>query len=168
MKNRWKWAIAFFATIGTGLACASIVVPVHLTDADGQGKNIGTVKIDDSIYGLVLTPTLHDLPPGIHGFHVHEMPMCNHNGSAAGGHLDPDKTLRHSGPYESGHLGDLPVLIVDAAGKATLPVLAPRLKLSDIHDRALMIHMGGDNYADVPEKLGGGGARVACGIIPYF
>ncbi len=29
-----------------------------------------------------------------------------------------------------------------------------------------MIHAGGDNYSDTPEKLGGGGARVACGVIP--
>ena len=27
-----------------------------------------------------------------------------------------------------------------------------------------MIHSGGDNYSDEP-KLGGGGARVACGVI---
>jgi Cu-Zn family superoxide dismutase len=28
-----------------------------------------------------------------------------------------------------------------------------------------MIHSGGDNYSDVPEKLGGGGGRIACGVI---
>jgi Cu-Zn family superoxide dismutase len=28
-----------------------------------------------------------------------------------------------------------------------------------------MIHQGGDNYSDDPKKLGGGGARVACGVI---
>ena len=28
-----------------------------------------------------------------------------------------------------------------------------------------MIHAGGDNFADTPEKLGGGGARLACGAI---
>jgi Cu-Zn family superoxide dismutase len=27
-----------------------------------------------------------------------------------------------------------------------------------------MVHAGGDNYADEPQKLGGGGARVACGV----
>ncbi len=29
-----------------------------------------------------------------------------------------------------------------------------------------MIHAGGDNCADLPEKVGGGGARIACGVIP--
>jgi Cu-Zn family superoxide dismutase len=28
-----------------------------------------------------------------------------------------------------------------------------------------MIHAGGDNYSDHPEKLGGGGARIACGVV---
>jgi len=28
-----------------------------------------------------------------------------------------------------------------------------------------MIHAGSDNYADEPKPLGGGGSRVACGVI---
>jgi Cu-Zn family superoxide dismutase len=28
-----------------------------------------------------------------------------------------------------------------------------------------MIHEGGDNYSDEPAPLGGGGARIACGVI---
>jgi Cu-Zn family superoxide dismutase len=28
-----------------------------------------------------------------------------------------------------------------------------------------MVHAGGDNHADQPAPLGGGGARVACGVI---
>ena len=84
---------------------------------------------------------------------------------AAGGHYDPLKTDKHEGPYGDGHLGDLPFLYADKDGKALLPVLAPRLKVADLKGRALMIHAGGDNYSDVPEKLGGGGSRLACGIL---
>ena len=29
---------------------------------------------------------------------------------------------------------------------------------------ALMLHAGGDNYSDQPAPLGGGGARMACGV----
>ncbi len=28
-----------------------------------------------------------------------------------------------------------------------------------------MVHKGGDNHSDHPQPLGGGGARVACGVI---
>ena len=86
---------------------------------------------------------------------------------AAGGHLDSNKTDKHLGPYDDkGHFGDLPILYVNADGTATTPVLAPRLhKISQISQHALMVHSGGDNYSDTPEKLGGGGARMVCGII---
>jgi Cu-Zn family superoxide dismutase len=63
-------------------------------------------------------------------------------------------------------LGDLPALYVDEEGNARQPVLAPRLKKEEaIKGRSLMVHAGGDNHADHPQPLGGGGARVACGVI---
>lgn len=127
---------------------------------------IGTISAENSLCGVLLTPHLQGLPPGIHGFHVHEKASCDDNGMAAGGHLDPHLTNQHKGPYQQGHLGDLPVLIVNQDGSASLPTLAPHFKLSQLRGHALIIHAGGDNYADNPEKLGGGGKRIACGIIP--
>jgi Cu-Zn family superoxide dismutase len=86
--------------------------------------------------------------------------------AAAGGHFDPTDTGVHKGPYEDGHLGDLPALHVNADGIADVPVFAPRLeRLDQIKGQALMIHAQGDNYSDQPEPLGGGGSRVACGVI---
>ena len=124
-------------------------------------------------YGLVFTPQLKGLAPGIHGFHVHQNPSCapaqkdgkSEPALAAGGHLDPSGSGKHGEPWGDGHLGDLPALYVAADGSATHPVLAPRLKLADVQQRALMVHAGGDNHADHPAPLGGGGARLACGVI---
>jgi len=65
----------------------------------------------------------------------------------------------------SGHLGDLPALKVAADGTAKVTVVAPRLKLADVQGRAIMVHAGGDNYSDSPKPLGGGGDRIACGVI---
>jgi Cu-Zn family superoxide dismutase len=135
---------------------------------------IGSVTVSESKSGLVFTPALTDLPPGTHGFHVHEMGSCGVNekdgkkvaAGAAGGHLDPNGTKQHLGPSGSGHLGDLPPLVVGANGRASVAVTAPHLtKLAEVKDKALMIHAGGDNFADKPAPLGGGGARIACGII---
>ncbi len=148
-------------------------ITMNLIDAQGVGKAIGSVKALQTPYGVLLTPQLSGLMPGLHGFHVHEKPDCSAAekegkkaaGLAAGGHYDPARTDRHEGPYGAGHLGDLPALYVDQEGKATQPVLAPRLKSADLKGRSLMIHAGGDNYADEPEKLGGGGARLACGVV---
>src|SRR5580692_5033442 len=147
--------LSFILLISMNSAFAALTIPMYATDSDGKAKDIGTVQADDTKYGLLLTPNLHDLPPGVHGFHVHSMPNCQDHAMAAGGHLDPKKTNKHLGPYnDAGHLGDLPVLAVDANGNANLPVLAPRLKVSVIENHALMIHQGGDNYSDLPEKLG--------------
>lgn len=158
-----------------GAQAASLDVPVNLVSVDGAPQPIGQIRISETDHGLVFTPDLKSLPAGIHGFHVHENGSCDAGTKdgkkgaalAAGGHLDPSGTGKHLGPYGDGHAGDLPALYVTADGKADYPVLAPRLKkLSEIKGRALMIHTGGDNHADMPKPLGGGGDRVACGVIP--
>lgn len=156
-----------------GIARADVAIQMNAVDASGVARPIGTVTASQTPYGVLLTPELAGLAPGIHGFHVHENPDCaakEKDGKmvaalAAGGHYDPGKTNRHEGPYGAGHLGDLPALYVGADGAAAYPVLAPRLKLSDLAGRSLMIHAGGDNHSDHPAPLGGGGARVACGVI---
>jgi superoxide dismutase, Cu-Zn family len=79
-------------------------------------------------------------------------------------HYEPGNTGKHLGPNGEGHKGDLSVLTVDARGKATKVVVAPHLTVSDIKGHSVMIHVGGDNYSDQPSRLGGGGARIACGV----
>jgi len=158
---------------GKAALAAEITVTVQAAEPQGAGATLGTVRISESAHGLVFTPALTGLPPGLHGFHVHENPSCapvTRDGNtvpagAAGGHLDPQATKRHGEPWGDGHLGDLPALYVAADGSARNPVLAPRLKLADVAKRSLMVHVGGDNHADHPAPLGGGGARMACGVI---
>lgn len=154
-------------------AWADVVVPMHLVDEKGAGASVGEVTVAESKYGLVFTPAMKGLAPGLHGFHVHQNASCATTekdgkpvpGGGAGGHYDPAGANVHGTPWGEGHLGDLPALHVDAGGTATQPVLAPRLKLADLKGRSLMVHAGGDNHADHPAPLGGGGGRVACGVI---
>jgi Cu-Zn family superoxide dismutase len=165
---------------GTALAActacavgAEVVVNVNAAEAKGTGPALGTVRIVETKYGLAFYPALKGLAPGLHGFHVHENPSCapgEQQGNAvaalaAGGHMDPAGTRKHGEPWGEGHLGDLPPLYVPADGMASQPVLSPRLKLADVLNRSLVIHAGGDNHADQPAPLGGGGVRVACGVI---
>ena len=152
---------------------AEATVALSLAQAEGTGPVVGTVRLVETRYGLALYPSLTGLPPGLHGFHVHEGASCAAStkdgtvvpAGAAGGHLDPLGSKHHGEPWGDGHLGDLPPLFVSADGVAANPVLAPRLKLADVVHHALMIHAGGDNHSDHPAALGGGGARVACGVI---
>lgn len=165
-------SLAMFFAAGMA-AAADLSVQMHKVGPDGTGESIGTVELHDTEFGLMLIPKLTGLKPGAHGFHVHAHADCGPGskegkqvpGLAAGGHFDPDNSGRHEGPVGKGHLGDLPVLLVDPDGSAKLPVYAPRLDIAKVENRALMIHADGDNYSDDPKPLGGGGARAACGVI---
>jgi Cu-Zn family superoxide dismutase len=162
------------ADAGTVLA-ASITVTMNKVNAQGVGDIIGTIVFQDSAKGLKIMPNLKGLSEGQHGFHVHQNPACGPKekngkvvpGLAAGGHFDPEKAGKHKGPIGWGHLGDLPVLYVDAAGRAARTSFAPYLKTSNLAGRSIIIHAGGDNDSDYPKKLGGGGARIACGVVVY-
>jgi Cu-Zn family superoxide dismutase len=119
---------------------------VNLITADGVGAAIGTISFRDTKQGLYIEPKLTGLPPGPHGFHIHQNPNCGPGpgannvsapGMAAGGHYDPKG----------------------------LPGIAKRLKTSDLAGRSVMIHAGSDNFDDAPAPLGGGGGRIACGVI---
>ncbi|OIZ94470.1 superoxide dismutase [Candidatus Rickettsiella isopodorum] len=160
-----KFSVASICLLICNSVLADISIPMYLISQQGLGQSIGTVIASEKPYGVLLTPNLHNLPPGLHGFHIHQNPSCLDNGMAAGDHFDPFHSSKHLGPYGKGHLGDLPVLDVDNNGNATLPILAPRLRLNELKNHSLIIHADSDNYSDIPTKLGGGGARIACGII---
>lgn len=163
-----KWIVCIVLLAMTSMANASIYIRMYSINRDGRCYKLGYIKADDTIYGVLFQPNLRYLPPGVHGFHVHACGSCNNYGLDAGDHFDPRLTHQHLGPYNGdGHDGDLPVLIVNNDGRATLPVLAPRLKLSMIQGRSLIINAGGDNYSDEPLVDGGSCQRIACGLIGY-
>lgn len=165
--QRWIPILSAMMLGAASIAMAdTVTVNMERLNTDGSKTPIGHIQFTDTQYGLMVMPTLSDLSPGVHGFHVHQQPSCDNYGMAAGDHLDPAHTGKHLGPYTAaGHQGDLPILVVDAQGKANLPALAPRLAVSDLVGHAVIIHAGGDNYADEPQRLGGGGARIACGVV---
>jgi superoxide dismutase, Cu-Zn family len=171
------WILGGLFALGlAGVAkAADLTVTMRRIDASGTGEAIGTVTISGGSSGVVFATDLRGLPAGQHGFHVHTNADCGPGpndqgqvvaGGAAGGHWDPDGTGQHQGPQGGGHLGDLPALTVAANGTAQGRLAAPRITDPDrLKGHALMIHAGGDNYADQPQPLGGGGGRVACGVI---
>jgi Cu-Zn family superoxide dismutase len=156
-----------------------VEVPVTLISDKGIGNPLGTIMLKDGLSGLNLAVNFaNTLSPGPHGFHVHEGSSCDAAekdgvmvaGLAAGGHYDPAGSGKHLGPSGEGHLGDLPILFVqideDGATATKHTLVAPRLKLADVRGHAIVIHANGDNFRDDPKPLGGGGARVACGVVP--
>lgn len=147
-----------------------LVIPMEALSQEGN-KNVGEVVAVETKYGVAFYPNLQGIASGLHGFHIHENPDCGATekglGMKAGGHWDKYKTNAHSYPWsDNGHIGDLPALYVDEKGVANNPVLAPKIKtLAELKNHSLMIHVGGDNHHDTPAVLGGGGARMVCGVI---
>lgn len=146
----------------------STTVAMNLISASGIGADAGNIMLTDSPLGLTLQTHLKGLPPGEHGFHVHQNPDCNAApkdgktmaGQAAGEHYDPALKDKHAGPDGMGHAGDLPRLTILADGTATVTVIAAHLSLADVKNRALMLHAGRDDYGSAP-----GGERIACGVV---
>ena len=68
------------------LFAETIIVSMHDVSAKANNQFVGKVAIQSSLYGLLFLPSLHSLPVGIHGFHIHEYPSCADQGMAAGGH----------------------------------------------------------------------------------
>ena len=167
--------LALMPAFAGAAQATTLNVPMRLTTPQGPGAPIGRVLISDGPNGAVFSLDLMNLPPGVHGFHVHERGSCAPGpdkagkvvaAGAAGGHMDPQTTGVHAGPMGIGHLGDLPALAVGSDGSATQTLTATRIaSVRDLKGHALMIHAGGDNYSDTPAPLGGGGARLACGVI---
>ena len=155
-------------------AAADLHARMEAATANGPGPALGTITVTDSPAGVVFKVDLKGLPPGSHGFHVHDNGACGVgpvNGTpapagAAGGHMDPSHTGKHEGPQGHGHMGDLPALQAGTDGSVMQGVTAPSIKAASlVKGHALVIHAGGDNYSDQPAPLGGGGARIACGVI---
>ena len=147
-----------------------IVIPMELLGKDGN-KSIGEIVVVNTKYGVAFFPNLKGITEGQHGFHVHANGDCGSTekglGMKAGGHWDPAETKAHSFPWDDkGHKGDLPALYANKDGVASYPVLAPKIKnISELKGKSVMVHIGGDNHHDKPAALGGGGARMACGVI---
>jgi Cu-Zn family superoxide dismutase len=155
--------VAMIATmvIAASARAEDLTVTMHMLTQDGTSKDIGTIVIAQTAAGATFILNLHDLPPGAHGFHVHENGICGPTlmngvripGGAAGSHWDPDHTYKHLGPTGQGHMGDLPVLDVGLDGTAKQTLTAPRImNINALKEHAMIIHAGG-------------GARIACGVI---
>lgn len=171
--NGMLWLALALAAAGPA-AAATARASLKLVTAEGSGAEVGVITFTDAGKGVAIHADLHGLPPGQHGLHVHLNGSCDPGpgadgkvvaAGAAGGHFDPDGTKMHMGPMGEGHLGDLPRIEVAANGAVKASLKAPRIRsVAELKGHALMIHAGGDNYSDQP-PLGGGGARLACGVI---
>jgi|SRR5579862_4987903 len=128
----------------------------------------GTVTFTQKADKVLVVANLTGLPPGPHGFHVHEKGDCSSgDGMSAGGHFNPTAKPHGNPALPDHHAGDMPMLLADASGAATLSVELDPMHVgggaTDIVGKAVIVHKDADDYTTQP--TGNSGARIACGVI---
>ena len=133
-----------------------------------EARGTVTFTFDPNFPGADVEAQVTGLPPGQHGFHIHEVGDCSApDASSAGGHLNPTGSP-HGSPEnstEERHLGDLGNI---EAGNDTVAIYSRHDQLlansgDSIVGRAVVVHELPDDFVTQPD--GGGGARIACGVI---
>jgi Cu-Zn family superoxide dismutase len=204
MKRFWL-ALGVVATAAAALAVTAVApgagsADPTTTDApptavatirDANGATLGTLTLVQIQNNTVLVSVnVNRLPAGFHGFHVHEVGLCDPNATdpttgarapfqSAGGHFNPGAATHGS------HAGDLPALLVVGSGGATAAVRTDRFTVNSLFDAngsAIIVHSGPDNLANIPTRYtssttglpgpdaatlatGDSGSRTGCGVI---
>lgn len=166
-------------TVAGGARAGSVVF-------EGKGERVTNVRVDVDLPGEA--PRLGSF----HGLHVHANNDPANGGGCEADPRKPPKTwfvsadghLKVGNETHGAHLGDLPSLLVLRDGKGRTEFATDRLRLQDVVGRAVILHVGADNFGNVPTgraedqyransaearaktaATGNAGDRLACGVV---
>jgi len=166
--------VIFTVVMFGALTCVQALAEnAHAEVRNLEGDMVGTLTLVQEPDGVKITMEASNLPPGFHGFHIHDTGRCDPPFTSAGGHFNPEGKDH---PY---HAGDLPNLLVKKDGQAYMEVTTDRFRVKELFKgdgTALIIHADPDNHANIPERYapqpdkdtlatGDAGGRIACGVI---
>jgi len=151
----------------TSMAPSGPKATAKLEPTKGNTAN-GTVTFTQRGDKVQVNARVAGLTPGGHGFHIHEKGDCSSgDGMSSGGHFNPRGKPHAVHTTPDRHTGDMPMLVADASGNATLVIELDVMTIgsgeTDIVGRGLIVHKDPDDFATQP--TGNSGARVACGVI---
>lgn len=146
---------------------------ITVTLINQDSETIGKAVLTETEKGVNIALEAAGLPPGTHGFHIHENGICEPENKfeSAGGHYNPFNkehgTLNPKGP----HAGDLPNIIVQNDGTFVDDIDTELVTLKEGEPNSLLkrggtslvIHADPDDYKTDP--AGNAGERIACGEI---
>ncbi|MBA2437645.1 MAG: superoxide dismutase family protein [Acidimicrobiia bacterium] len=157
---------------------------VEVAMVDSEGTDVGTVTLIPEGGATRVEADVDGLEPGFHGFHIHDVGICESDApdgpfTTATGHYVGE------GGTHGDHDGDMPSLFVNADGSASLSATLDAFTVEELtagDGAAVMIHVGPDNFANVPDRYtsaetdapgpddmtnstGDAGARAACGVV---
>ena len=164
-----KKFVLVFSAIALVAACASTRGPMAMaTMQSTSGSNVtGTVHMQQARDGAVeVKIDLTGVPPGVHGFHIHEKGDCGDNGNAAGPHFNPTM-MPHAAPTAaSHHAGDFGNVTAEANGEIHTTFTTRSITLNGTNaavGHAVILHADPDDLTTQPS--GNAGPRIACGVV---
>lgn len=146
--------------------------PVRVAVIDAAGKAIGSVDVEQTPHGVLLSIEASGIAPGEHAVHIHEKGICDAAGgfASAGGHYEPGSHAHGFKIATGPHAGDMPNQFAGEDGKMRAELLNTAVTLGvgvnslmDSDGSALVIHAGADDYVSQPS--GDAGGRIACAVI---
>jgi len=152
------------------LACAHTktgpMATATLSPTTGQTAK-GTVQFTETADGVQVTVDLTNVPPGVHGFHIHEGASCADDAKAAGGHFNPNN-MPHAAPTDvSHHAGDFGNVTADDKGEVHTTFMTHSVTVAagpnSAVGHAVVLHANPDDLTTQPS--GNAGARIACGVV---
>jgi Cu-Zn family superoxide dismutase len=172
MENAMIRLIGMAVTSALIAGCASMGTDGPSATAELQATKGntagGSAKFTQKGDKVLVTARISGLAPGSHGFHIHEKGDCSSgDGMSAGGHFNPASNPHAHPSTPARHVGDMPMLVADSSGNATLTVELDVMTIgsgpNDIIGKGLIVHKDPDDFKTQP--TGNAGARLACGVI---
>jgi superoxide dismutase, Cu-Zn family len=154
--------VAIACAHGKGPAAMAMLTGISGSTAHGMVhlQELGDGSVD-------VQADLTNVPPGVHGFHIHDKGDCSDNGNAAGGHFNPTN-MPHAAPdAQSHHAGDFGNVTADDKGEVhthfnTRSVTVHEGATSAV-GHAVILHANPDDLTSQPS--GNAGPRIACGVL---
>ena len=136
-----------------------------------KGQPLGTAAFIGTPNGVLIQLRLDQVPPGVHGLHIHGRGQCEPPAfSSAGGHFDPGGKAHGFLAAQGSHAGDLPNVMAHPNGQVWADIRTDAVTLGTGANSlfreggtALLLHSGADDYRTDP--AGASGERIACGVI---
>jgi len=133
---------------------------------------VGESVARDVVGGIKITATFTKLPPGKHGFHIHNAGDLRGEGCAgACSHWHAGPHRDHGPNPKSGHTGDLGNVGLTedkSRTKKTYQYFLADVKVADLWGRSLIVHADEDDLGlgthEDSKTTGHSGARIACAI----